>query len=71
MRTLSRAIDTGFQRLQFTPDLLPADIVGMVNAHAAHGTTAILPTTLAAPPEAIRGAVRAIRVRPLPDAQSP
>jgi len=28
VRTLSRAIDTGFQRLQFTPDLLPADIIG-------------------------------------------
>jgi MoxR-like ATPase len=26
--TLARAIDTGFQRIQFTPDLLPADIVG-------------------------------------------
>jgi len=28
VRTLARAIDTGFQRIQFTPDLLPADIVG-------------------------------------------
>jgi MoxR-like ATPase len=26
--TLARAIRTGFQRIQFTPDLLPADIVG-------------------------------------------
>jgi MoxR-like ATPase len=26
--TLSKAIDTSFQRLQFTPDLLPADILG-------------------------------------------
>lgn len=26
--TLARAIDTGFQRLQFTPDLLPADLIG-------------------------------------------
>ena len=26
--TLSRAIQTGFQRIQFTPDLLPADITG-------------------------------------------
>ncbi|MFQ5510292.1 MAG: AAA family ATPase [Candidatus Krumholzibacteriia bacterium] len=26
--TLARAIHTGFQRIQFTPDLLPADIVG-------------------------------------------
>ena len=26
--TLAKAIDTGFRRLQFTPDLLPADILG-------------------------------------------
>ena len=28
VKTLSAAIKTGFQRLQFTPDLLPADLVG-------------------------------------------
>jgi len=28
VRTLAQTISTGFQRLQFTPDLLPADIVG-------------------------------------------
>ena len=28
VRTLAQALDTGFQRVQFTPDLLPADIVG-------------------------------------------
>ena len=28
VRVLSAAIDTGFQRLQFTPDLLPADLIG-------------------------------------------
>jgi MoxR-like ATPase len=28
MKTLAAAIDTKFQRLQFTPDMLPADIVG-------------------------------------------
>ena len=28
VRTLSQAIDTGFQRVQFTPDLLPADLIG-------------------------------------------
>lgn len=28
VRTLARAINTKFQRLQFTPDLLPADLVG-------------------------------------------
>ena len=26
--TLSRTIDTKFQRIQFTPDLLPADLIG-------------------------------------------
>lgn len=26
--SLSKAIDTGFQRIQFTPDLLPADLIG-------------------------------------------
>jgi len=28
VRTLAQAVDTTFRRLQFTPDLLPADIVG-------------------------------------------
>ncbi len=28
VKTLSDAIDTGFRRLQFTPDLLPADLIG-------------------------------------------
>jgi len=28
VRTLSRAIETSFQRIQFTPDLLPADLIG-------------------------------------------
>jgi MoxR-like ATPase len=28
VRTLSSAIDTRFQRIQFTPDLLPADVLG-------------------------------------------
>ena len=28
VKTLSDAIDTGFQRIQFTPDLLPADLIG-------------------------------------------
>jgi MoxR-like ATPase len=28
VRTLADAIDTGFRRLQFTPDLLPADLIG-------------------------------------------
>jgi len=28
VKTLADAIDTGFQRVQFTPDLLPADLIG-------------------------------------------
>ena len=28
VRTLANAIDTSFQRIQFTPDLLPADLIG-------------------------------------------
>lgn len=28
VRTLASAIQTGFQRIQFTPDLLPADLIG-------------------------------------------
>ncbi|MBI3178551.1 MAG: AAA family ATPase, partial [Deltaproteobacteria bacterium] len=28
VKTVARAIDTGFARIQFTPDLLPADVVG-------------------------------------------
>jgi MoxR-like ATPase len=26
--TMSKALDTGFKRIQFTPDLLPSDLVG-------------------------------------------
>ena len=28
IKTLSQAVDAGFQRIQFTPDLLPADVIG-------------------------------------------
>ncbi|MDR2709387.1 MAG: AAA family ATPase, partial [Elusimicrobiota bacterium] len=28
VKTLANSIDAGFKRIQFTPDLLPADIVG-------------------------------------------
>jgi MoxR-like ATPase len=28
VKTLAQAFDTGFQRIQFTPDLLPADVIG-------------------------------------------
>jgi len=37
VKTLSDAIDTKFQRLQFTPDLLPADLIGTMvyNPHTS------------------------------------
>ena len=28
VKTLAQAVDTRFRRLQFTPDLLPADLIG-------------------------------------------
>ena len=28
IKTMAKALDTGFQRIQFTPDLLPADVIG-------------------------------------------
>src|SRR3990167_6825211 len=28
IRTLAQTVDTGFARIQFTPDMLPADIIG-------------------------------------------
>ncbi len=45
VRTLAGAIDTGFQRLQFTPDLLPADLIGTLiyNQHEGEFTTKLGP----------------------------
>lgn len=41
IRTLSDTIQTSFKRIQFTPDLLPADIIGtrMYNQHTCQFTT--------------------------------
>jgi MoxR-like ATPase len=36
--TLARAIDAAFQRIQFTPDLLPADLVGTLIYNPRDGT---------------------------------
>ena len=36
--TLARAIDARFQRIQFTPDLLPADLVGTLVYNQGEGT---------------------------------
>ena len=38
VRTLSRCIDTKFQRIQFTPDLLPADLIGTLVYSPSSGT---------------------------------
>ena len=36
--TLAKAIDAQFRRIQFTPDLLPADLIGTLIFHQADGT---------------------------------
>ena len=38
VKTLSSAIDTKFQRIQFTPDLLPADLIGTMIYNQKDGT---------------------------------
>jgi len=38
VRTLSQAINTKFQRIQFTPDLLPADLIGTLVYNPKEGT---------------------------------
>ena len=38
IKTLAELIDTKFQRLQFTPDLLPADIIGTLIYNQEHST---------------------------------
>src|SRR5687767_585967 len=40
VRTLSATISAKFQRIQFTPDLLPADLIGMQIYNPASGTFA-------------------------------
>ncbi|MFN2382770.1 MAG: AAA family ATPase [Gemmatimonadota bacterium] len=41
VRTLAAAIDGEFQRIQFTPDLLPADLVGTTIYHPQRGEFAV------------------------------
>ena len=45
VRTLAKCLRTGFQRLQFTPDLLPADLLGTLifNPRAGEFTTKLGP----------------------------
>lgn len=38
VRTLSSALHADFKRIQFTPDLLPADVVGTMVYHPKEGT---------------------------------
>ncbi|MGD0309210.1 MAG: AAA family ATPase [Acidobacteriota bacterium] len=38
VKTLSAAVDTRFQRIQFTPDLLPADLIGTMIFNPKDGT---------------------------------
>ena len=38
VRSLARAIDTGFSRIQFTPDMLPADVIGTEVFNPKEGT---------------------------------
>ncbi|MBP7217146.1 MAG: AAA family ATPase [Candidatus Omnitrophica bacterium] len=38
IKTLSQAINTKFQRIQFTPDLLPADLIGTLIFNPKEGT---------------------------------
>jgi len=41
VRSLARAIDTGFSRIQFTPDMLPADVIGTEVFNPKEGTYTI------------------------------
>ncbi|MEM8964594.1 MAG: MoxR family ATPase [Acidobacteriota bacterium] len=38
VRTLADAVDLGFKRIQFTPDLMPSDVVGTEVLEEDHGT---------------------------------
>ncbi len=41
VRCLAQAIDTGFSRIQFTPDMLPADVIGTEIFNPREGTYSI------------------------------
>jgi len=41
VRTLATAIDTGFSRIQFTPDMLPADVTGTEIFNPREGTYSV------------------------------
>jgi len=41
VRSLAKAIDTGFSRIQFTPDMLPADVIGTEIFNPKEGTYSV------------------------------
>ena len=41
IRSLAKAIDTGFSRIQFTPDMLPADVIGTEIFNPREGTYSV------------------------------
>lgn len=41
VHSLARAIDTGFSRIQFTPDMLPADVIGTEIFNPKEGTYSV------------------------------
>ena len=41
VRSLAQAIDTGFSRIQFTPDMLPADVIGTEIFNPKEGTYSV------------------------------
>ena len=41
VRCLAQAIDTGFSRIQFTPDMLPADVIGTEIFNPKEGTYSV------------------------------
>ena len=41
IKTLSQAVQTGFSRIQFTPDLLPADLIGTMIYNPANQTFSV------------------------------
>jgi MoxR-like ATPase len=41
VRSLAAAIDTGFSRIQFTPDMLPADVIGTEIFNPKEGTYSV------------------------------
>ncbi len=41
VRSLAAAIDTGFSRIQFTPDMLPADVIGTEIFHPRDGSYSV------------------------------